>query len=131
MSVITFYGNNKIETAQTASMAGIATYLALEENYKILMINTKYNDTSLQECFWKQSTKPRNDLATGIGGLIKAIASNKTSPEIITNYTRTIFKERLEILTDNNIPKEDHEKQKGYMRTIIKMAKYIDIAVYL
>lgn len=128
MSVITFYGNNKIETAQTASMAGIATYLALEENYKILMINTKYNDTSLQECFWKQSTKPRNDLATGIGGLIKAIASNKTSPEIITNYTRTIFKERLEILTDNNIPKEDHEKQKGYMRTIIKMAsKYYDL----
>ncbi len=128
MSVITFYGNDKIETAQTTSMAGIATYLALEQNYKILMINTKYNDVSLQECFWQQSAKPRNDLATGLGGLIKAIASNKTSPEIITNYTRTIFKERLELLTDNNIPKEDYEKQKEYMRSIIKMAnKYYDL----
>ena len=27
MSVITFWGNNKIETAQTTTMAGIATYL--------------------------------------------------------------------------------------------------------
>ena len=42
MSVIAFYGNDKIETAQTASMAGISTYLSIEENYKILLINTKY-----------------------------------------------------------------------------------------
>ena len=68
MSVITFYGNDKIETAQTTSMAGIATYLSIEQNYKILLINTRYNDTSLQECFWEQSNniKPRGDLETGI-----------------------------------------------------------------
>lgn len=130
MSVITFYGNDKIETAQTTSMAGIATHLSIEQNYKMLLINTKYNDTSLQECFWEQSKgmKFRSDLETGIGGLIKAIASNKTSPEIITNYTRTIFKERLEVLTDSNIPKESYEKQKEYMRSIIRMAnKYYDL----
>lgn len=130
MSVVTFYGNNQVETAQTTSMAGIATYLAYEKNYRILLLNTKHNDTSLQECFWEQSKniKPRSDLETGIGGLIKAIASNKTSPEIITNYTRTIFKDRLEVLTDNNIPKEDHEKQKKYIGSIIKMAsKYYDL----
>ena len=100
MSVVTFYGSNKIETAQTASMAGIATHLSIEKNYNTLLLNTKYNDTSLQECFWDQSMsiKPKSDLETGIGGLIKAIASNKTSPEIITNYTRTILKGRLEIL---------------------------------
>ena len=130
MSVVTFYGNNKVETAQTTSMAGIATYLSLEQNYRILLLNTKHNDTSLQECFWEQqgNSRPRNDLETGIGGLVKAIASNKTSPEIITNYTRTVFKERLEVLTDNNIPKEIYEKQKEYMRSIIKMAnKYYDL----
>ena len=130
MSVVTFYGKDKVETAQTTSMAGIATYLSIEQNYKILLINGKYNDTSLQECFWEQSknARPRSDLETGIGGLIKAISSNKTSPEIITNYTRTIFKERLEVLTDNNMPKEDYEKQKGYMRSIIRLAnKYYDL----
>ena len=130
MSVITFYGNDKIETAQTTSMAGIATYLSIEQNYKILLINTRYNDTSLQECFWEQSNniKPRADLETGISGLIKAIASNKIAPEIITNYTRTIFKERLEILTDNNIPKDSYERQKEYMRSIVRLAnKYYDL----
>lgn len=111
-------------------MAAIATYLSYEENYKILLINAKYNDTSLQECFFEQErvNVPKNDLETGIGGLIKAISSNKTSPEIITNYTRTIFKNRLEILTDNNIPKDKFENQKEYMRSIIKMAsKYYDL----
>lgn len=130
MSVVTFFGNNKVETSQTTSMAAIATYLSIEQNYKILIINTKYNDTSLQECFWEQSKnmRPRTDLETGISGLIKAIASNKISPEIITNYTRTIFKERLEILTDNNIPREDYEKQKEYMKSIIRLAnKYYDL----
>ena len=72
--------------------------------------------------------KPKSDLETGIGGLIKAIASNKTSPEIITNYTRTILKGRLELLTDYNMPIEDYDKQKEYMKRIIKMAsKYYDL----
>lgn len=130
MSVVTFYGSNKIETAQTTSMAGIATHLSIEKNYKTLLLNTKYNDTSLQECFWDQSIniKLKGDLETGIGGLIKAIASNKTSPEIITNYTRTILKGRLELLTDYNMPIEDYDKQKEYMKRIIKMAsKYYDL----
>ena len=111
-------------------MAAIATYLSFQENYKILLINAKYNDTTLQECFWEQSKTniARSDLETGIGGLIKAISSNKTSPEIITNYTRTIFKDRLEVLTDNNIPRENYEKQKEYMKSIIRMAsKYYDL----
>lgn len=129
MSVITFWGNDKIETSQTTSMAAIATKLSMEQDYRVLIVNAKYNDTSLQECFWEQSKNSRHtDLETGISGLIKAIASNKISPEIITNYTRTIFKERLEILTDNNILKEDFEKQKEYMRSIIKIAnKYYDL----
>lgn len=130
MSVVTFFSNDKVETSQTTSMAAIATYLSIEQNYKILIINTKYNDTSLQECFWEQSKnmRPRTDLETGINGLIKAISSNKISPEIITNYTRTIFKERLEILTDNNIPKDDYEKQKEYIKSIIRLAnRYYDL----
>ena len=66
MSVVAFWGNNKIETAQTTSMAGIATMLSLEQNYRTLLINAKYNDTTLQECFWQQSKNntPRTDLET-------------------------------------------------------------------
>ena len=130
MSVVTFFGSDKIETAQTASLSAIATYLSIEQNYRILMINANYNDSSFQDFFWEESKnlRPRTDLETGITGLAKATASNKISPEIITNYTRTIFKDRLELLTDVNIPKEDYEKQKAYMRNIIKMAnKFYDL----
>ena len=130
MSVVTFFSNDKAETSQTTSMAAIATYLSIEQNYRILLINTKHNDTSLQECFWEQSKdmRSRTDLETGITGLIKAIASNKISPEIITNYTRTIFKEKLEVLTDGNILKEDYIKQKEYMKSIIRLAnKFYDL----
>lgn len=129
MSVVTFYGNNKTETSQTTSMAAIATYLSIEKDYKILLINTKHNDDTLKECFWnKNSNRYRNDIDTGIIGLIKAISSNKSSPEIITNYTKTVFKGRLEVLTGNNVPKEDYEKQKKYIPNIIKMAnKYYDL----
>lgn len=124
MSVITFWGNGKVETAQTTSMAGIAAELTVAHNYKILLLNTKHNDTSLEECFWKETTDVRRtDLETGITGLIKAISSNKATPEIITNYTRAVFKDRLEVLTDGNILKDTYDKQKVYMKNIIKIAR--------
>ncbi len=124
MSVVTFWGNGKVETAQTTSLAGIATQLTVEHNYKILLINTKHNDPTLEECFWKQTTgMKQTDLETGITGLIKAISSNKATPEVITNYTRAVFKDRLEVLTDGNILRDTYEKQKAYMKNIIKIAK--------
>lgn len=123
MSVVTFWGNGKVESAQTTSMAGLATQLTVEHNYKILLLNTKHNDTSLEECFWKQSvSKRQTDLETGLSGLIKAISSNKATPEIITNYTKAVFKDRLEVLTDGQILKENYEKQKVYMKDIVKNA---------
>lgn len=123
MSVVTFWGTGNVETAQTASMAGIATQLTVEHNYKILLLNTKYNDTSLEECFWKEgAVRKKTDLETGLSGLIKAIASNKATPEIITNYTKPIFKDRLEVLTDNEILLDTYEKQKPHMKSIVKMA---------
>ena len=130
MSVITFFGNDKVETAQTTSMAAIASYLSIQENYRMLLINANHNDRGLQECFWKSNSnmRVRTDLESGISGLIKAIASNKATPEIITNYTKTVFKDRLEVLTDTDMPREMYEKQREYMRSIIRMAnKYYDL----
>ena len=123
MSVVTFWGNGKVETAQTTSLAGIATQLTVEHNYKILLLNTKHNDSSLEECFWEQTQDiRRTDLETGISGLMKAITSNKATPEIITNYTRAVFKDRLEVLTDGNILKDTYDKQMARMQEIIRIA---------
>lgn len=107
MSIITFWSNGKEETAKTLSIAAIATNIAMERNFKILIVPTNYNDDTLELCFWEKEEERRglnifngvkNDLTAGIEGLARAITSNKATPEIIKNYTKIVFRDRLEIL---------------------------------
>lgn len=136
MAIISFCSNGKGETGKTASIAAITTYLAIQHNYKILILDTKYNDYSYQDCFWKEdkaiklihSDNGRTNIASGISGLAKAILSNKTSPEIITNYTKIVFRDRLEVLTEVNTEREEYEMHKKLFRDIAKIAsKYYDL----
>lgn len=135
MAIITFWNDGKVETGQSMTLAAIATTLAINYNYKILMINTKHNDKALENAFEPRNsinamfTKGKTDLDTGLSGVAKAIISNKTSPEIITNYTKIIFK-NLELLTDINISNEDFLRYIGYIKEIIKLAnRYYDIVL--
>ncbi len=136
MAIISFWSNGKGETGKTSAIAAISTFLAVQRNYKILILDTKYNDYSYQDCYWQEdktiklihSENSKINIASGISGLAKAILSNKTSPEIITNYTRIVFKDRLEVLTDTDIIKEDYETHKKVFRDIAKIAsRYYDL----
>ena len=136
MSIITFWSNGKEETAKTLSIAAIATYMAIEHNYKILVLSTNYNDTTLETCFWEEEAmgdkgKKNNlgGLSSGIEGLAKAIVSNKASPEIITNYTKIVFKNRLEILPGIQTESyADYEKIRPLYKDILRTAnKYYDL----
>lgn len=137
MPIITFWSDGKHETGKTVSMAAIGTALSIENNYKTLLFNANYNDTTLEDCFWEEQKDSKVniaknskmvDISEGITGISKAIASNKASPEIIPNYTKTIFKNRLEVLTDKNVLAEDYDRQKPLFKEIIKMAnRYYDI----
>ena len=108
MSIITFWSNGREQTGKTLSIAAITTHMAIEHNYKILVISTAYKDSTLDRCFWEEKKVKRNlglfgpntniALEEGIVGLNKIMNSNKLSPENITNYTKIIFKDRLEIL---------------------------------
>ena len=40
MSVVTFWNSEKEETGKTMEIIAISTYLAIEHNYKILIIST-------------------------------------------------------------------------------------------
>lgn len=133
MAIITFWNNGKAETGQSMMLAAIATTLAINYNYKILMINTKHNDKSLEQAFEPKNNingifaKGKMDLDSGLSGVAKAIMSNKTSPEIITNYTKIIFK-NLELLTDKNVGEEDFNRYIKYIKEIVKLAnRYYDI----
>lgn len=136
MAIITFWSDGNRETGKTSTMAAISTIISMENTYKTLLFNTEYNDDTLEHCFFERKKQKkteidldnRTDLATGITGLTKAVLSNKTSPEIIKNYTRTIFKNRLELLTEGKITLEDYEKQKKAYKEIVKIAnKYYNL----
>lgn len=108
MGIITFYSNELKETGQTLSLAAIATHMAIEHNYKILIVSTSFNDLSLENCFWEydkirqtgsiKSSDKSVVLKSGIEDLIKVLSSNKTNSEIVKNYSRIILKDRLDIL---------------------------------
>lgn len=136
MAIISFWSNGIGETAKSASIAAISTYLSIQHNYKILILDTKYNDYYYKDCFWKEdkiiklihNEATKTNIASGISGLSKAILSNKTSPEIITNYTRIVFKDRLEVLIDDEIEKEEYNIHKTVFKDIAKIAsRYYDL----
>ena len=136
MAIISFWSNGKTETGKAAAMAAITTFLGIQRNFKILVLDTKFNDYFYHDCYWKEdktiklihSQSAKTNIASGISGLTKAILSNKTSPEIVTNYTKLVFKDRLEILTDTKIEEEDYETHKKVFKDIAKIAsRYYDL----
>ena len=136
MAIISFWSSGKGETAKSSSIAAIATFLAIQHNYKILILDTKFNDYFYQDCYWQEDKTIKlintyngtTNIASGISGLSKAILSNKTSPEIITNYTRIIFKDRLELLTDTELNREEYDAHKKIFKDIAKIAsRYYDL----
>ncbi len=110
MAIIAFWSDEKRETGQTLSMVALSTYMAIEHNYKILNISTNFKDSTLEDCYWNEQKensllrKISNNQGTtvgleaGIEGLTKVIKSNRTSPNIISNYSKVIFNDRLDIL---------------------------------
>lgn len=109
MAIIAFWSNEEKETAQTMSMVALSTYMAIEHNYRILNVSTNFKDETLENSYWdlakmEQLVKKISEdtkqvgLESGIEGLIKIINSNKTSTNIVSNYTKIVFKDRLDVL---------------------------------
>ena len=107
MAIIAFWSGSKKETGQTVSIASIATHMAVEHNYRILLIDATFDDDTLERGFWKIEKKSnfttlinkgKMDISSGAEGLVSAVASNKATPEIITNFTRVVLKNRLDIV---------------------------------
>ena len=138
MSIVTFWSNGKEETGKTLAIAAIATYMAIEHNYKILVISTGYKDKTLKNCFWEEKKIRRNlglfgpntniALEEGITGLSKVMNSNRLSAEDITNYTKIVFKERLEVLQSFSGEKIEYDNLKQLYPDIINLANnYYDL----
>ena len=138
MSIVTFYNSSIEQTGKTMSIAAISTYMAIEHNYRILVISTTNRADPLKECFWEQKKKKRNlgifgpnaslEVENGVEGLARMIRSNKISPDIITNYTKVVFKDRFEILLGCEVPPSDGTIVEKFYPNIIKAAnQYYDL----
>ena len=138
MAIITFKNNELKETGQTLSLVAVATQMAIEHSYKILIISTDFNERILENCFWTanktNSILAHNNQVTvgvdsGVEGLIKVLVSNKTSTEIVRNYSKIVLRDRLDILvapkTENY---EDYSDICSNYPEILKIAnRYYDL----
>ena len=138
MSIVTFYNSSTEQTGKTMSIAAIATHMAIEHNYRILVVSTTNKGDSLKRCFWEEKKKRRNlgifgpnaalEVEAGVEGLARVIRSNKISPDIITNYTKVVFKDRFEILLGCEESPTDGTVIEPLYPSIIKTAnQYYDL----
>ena len=136
MAIITFKSNETKETAQTLSLVAVATQMAIEHNYKILIVSTNFKDRTLEDCFWENESglailKKDFGIDSGVEGLIRIMGSNKTNPEIIKNYSKTILKERLDVLpAPKTTEYKDYENISALYPEILQMAdRYYDLVI--
>lgn len=120
MSVITFVNNIEEETGKTMSLVAIATHMAIEYNNRILIISTTNKEGKLKSCYFEDKEVKKSklgifgnnqsiDTGNGIEGIVRIARSNKLAPEMITNYTKVVFKDRLEVLLGLTEQKKDNE----------------------
>ena len=132
MAIVSFCGSDDRETGQTLASIAVATMMAIEHNYKILYISTGFRDKTVNRCFWsetKQETVAQivgekgAGINNGIEGLIKLLQSNRTSNNIISDYAKVVFKDRLDILpapTTNQI--NEYNQIAGFYADIASIA---------
>lgn len=138
MAIVTFWGNNPKSTGQSLSAGAVAMYMAMEHNYKCLLLSTQYEDNAYEKAFGvtkhtksflRNILKGRDTgLDSGIEGLTKMAISNRLSPELIPNYTKVAIK-TLEVLPGPRKIDDttDYEKILNSYKTLISNAdKYYD-----
>ena len=119
MSIITFCNRDVKETGQTYTVAAIASQLAINHNYKILMISTDFKDETLERCFFpakkvqtivqsnpylQSRSGLASDVSNGFEGLLRAFQSNRASVDSIKSYTKPILRDRLDLLPAPGTP---------------------------
>lgn len=148
MPIVTFWNDSRDQSGKTLTSVAVATKMAIERNYKILLISTSFQDPTMKNCFWGNEVQRNlklfggkmNNIAVenGMEGLAKLIAANKITPSVITDYTKVIFRGRLEVLNGfiglpgNSLETnyEEYKKIEKYYVELIRMAnQYYDMVL--
>ena len=143
MAIITFWNPSRHQTNQTSSVLASALQMAIDRNLRILIIDGTFNSDSIRKAFVPEEPKKswfgftvsnlgKVDLGAGIETLLSAVASNKTSPDIISNYTVPLLAGRLDVLYGMQTKERSvFERSVTNFKNMIEIAnKYYDL-VYL
>lgn len=141
MAIIAFWSQEQKVTNQTTSMIVSAVQMAIEKNYKILIIDANFNSTAMRDAlfpikkrsvFDKQLNLGKVDISSGIEGLVQAVATNRISPEIVKNFTKPVFAQRLDFLDSmKTLQRTEYERASHYYPEILTVAdKFYDL-VYI
>ncbi len=142
MAVIAFWSQDNKTSNQTTSMIVSAVQMAIEKNYKILIIDANFNSSAIREALLienkkrtsmnKQLNLGKVDISSGVEGLVQAVSTNRISPEIIKNFTKPIFAQRLDFLDSFKTKnRSDYDKSSRYYVEILSVAnKFYDL-VYI
>ena len=134
MSIVAFWSNEEKETGQTMSMVALSTYMAIEHNYRMLNVSTSFGDRTLEKSYWYERKSPaviagmpnnqaQLGLENGIEGLVKIISSNKTATGSIANYTKVVFRDRLDVLcAPKATRREDYNRIAQMYPTVLQTA---------
>lgn len=139
MSIVAFWNEGREQTGKSFTAVAVATKMAIDRNFKILLISTSYKDNTIKNCFWINTIQKKlnglpiknNNIAVenGIEGLSKLVMSNKIQPTLITDYTKVILKNRLEILNGySGAGYSSEEDQNNYKRITEGYVELIKIA---
>lgn len=110
MPIISFWSNSKKETGKTLASIAISTMIAIDHNYKTLLISTDFDDKTAFESFFTETQNSglqkrlglRNDSLNsenGVEGLSRIVESNRIRPGLIQDYAKVVFRERFDVLT--------------------------------
>jgi len=141
MAIITFWNPERRQSGQTMSAIAISTYLAIESNSKVLLLSTECNDKMLESAFDLKGISKlliasivkdnKINLDSGVDGLATISYSNKLTPKIIRDYTKVVFKNRLELIyAPTNTERTEYEKILSSYKDILNCAnQYYDYVI--
>ena len=138
MSIITFWNNSKSgHIGQTSSLVAVATLMAVEHNYKILLISTEDGAMELDKAYGVSENSAMKFLGlkevrfnSGIEGVMKLANSGKLTPQLIGNFTKIVLKNRLEVIAGKKETNEEENEKfdaNGYPDVIKIANKYYDM----
>lgn len=138
MAVIAFWSQDKKVTNQTTSLVASAVQMAIEKNYKILIIDANFNSSAMRNAlfmgkkssvFDKQLNLGKVDISSGVEGLVQAVATNRISPEIVKNFTKPVFAQRLDFLDAlRTTERVEYDRASQYYPEILSVAsKFYDL----